>query len=104
MKHVEPPVDEHPVDKAARLYGGRPELAAALKVTVAALGNWKVRGVPIEQCVPLERALGGAVTRRDLRPADWQDIWPELAPANRDQPAIESEPLPTRVQPGIKAA
>lgn len=30
-------------------------------------------------CVAIERATGGAVTRRDLRPDDWQDIWPELA-------------------------
>ena len=37
-------------------------------------------------CVALERESAGAVTRRDLRPDDWQDIWPELA---------ESEPKPT---------
>jgi DNA-binding transcriptional regulator YdaS (Cro superfamily) len=30
-------------------------------------------------CVSIERSTGGAVTRRDLRPDDWQDIWPELA-------------------------
>ena len=30
-------------------------------------------------CVAIERTTGGAVTRRDLRPADWRDIWPELA-------------------------
>ena len=29
---------------------------------------------------------GAPATRRDLRPDDWQDIWPELA---------ESEPKPT---------
>ena len=38
-----------------------------------------VRPVPIERCVPIERATDGAVTRRDLRPDDWQEIWPELA-------------------------
>ncbi|MGD9756403.1 MAG: transcriptional regulator [Comamonas sp.] len=37
------------------------------------------RPVPIERCVAIERATDGAVTRRDLRPNDWQDIWPELA-------------------------
>lgn len=26
----------------------------------------------------LERETGGAITRRDLRPSDWQIIWPEL--------------------------
>ena len=30
-------------------------------------------------CVSIERATGGAVTRRDLRPDDWARIWPELA-------------------------
>lgn len=30
-------------------------------------------------CVAIERATGGAVTRKDLRPNDWQDIWPELS-------------------------
>jgi DNA-binding transcriptional regulator YdaS (Cro superfamily) len=31
-----------------------------------------------ENCVSLEQATGGVVTRRDLRPDDWQKIWPEL--------------------------
>ena len=33
-----------------------------------------------ENCVGLDLASDGAVTRRDLRPDDWQLIWPELAP------------------------
>ena len=32
-----------------------------------------------EYCVAIERATGGRVTRRDLRPDDWSRIWPELA-------------------------
>jgi DNA-binding transcriptional regulator YdaS (Cro superfamily) len=32
-------------------------------------------------CVAIERATAGAVTRRDLRPDDWAEIWPELAEA-----------------------
>lgn len=31
-----------------------------------------------ENCVAIERATEGAVTRRDLRPDDWHLIWPEL--------------------------
>ena len=55
-------------------------------------GNWKMRGVPIEQCVPIERATLGAVTRKDLRPDDWADIWPELAqvPASGQEFASET--------------
>jgi DNA-binding transcriptional regulator YdaS (Cro superfamily) len=33
----------------------------------------------IELAVALEQRSGGAVTRRDLRPDDWQRIWPELS-------------------------
>ena len=40
------------------------------------------KAVPIERCVPIERVTNGAVTRQDLRPDDWQDIWPELAEAH----------------------
>lgn len=29
-------------------------------------------------CVRIRRSTGGAVTRRDLRPDDWHQIWPEL--------------------------
>ena len=76
----------HPLDVAAQAVGGREAFATALGVTVAALGNWKARGVPVQRCVAIERLAAGTVTRRDLRPGDWQDIWPELA---------ESEPKPT---------
>lgn len=30
-------------------------------------------------CVAIEQATGGQVTRKDLRPHDWASIWPELA-------------------------
>lgn len=30
-------------------------------------------------CRKLEEATNKLVTRKDLRPNDWQDIWPELA-------------------------
>lgn len=35
--------------------------------------------VPEKSAVAIEVATQGAVSRRDLRPNDWQDIWPELA-------------------------
>lgn len=31
-----------------------------------------------ENCVAIEVATGGKVTRKDLRPEDWSRIWPEL--------------------------
>lgn len=29
-------------------------------------------------CVAIERASGGQISRKDLRPEDWHLIWPEL--------------------------
>jgi DNA-binding transcriptional regulator YdaS (Cro superfamily) len=75
---------EHAVDRAARFVGGRPILAKSLGVTAAAIGNWKFRGVPIEMCVPIERATLGVVGRQHLRP-DWMDLWPELAEPTTEQ-------------------
>lgn len=49
-------------------------------------------------CVSIERETHGQVTRKDLRPDDWQSIWPELANPNttpalshQAQGAINSE-------------
>jgi len=39
--------------------------------------------------VSIERATDGAVTRKDLRPEDWHEIWPELA---SDTPIATIEP------------
>lgn len=82
---------EHPVDWAARVLGGRKALAERLTayhvergrpnpVDVAAIGNWKVRGIPLERCVPIEVVTGGIVSRQHTRPEDYFDHWPELAP------------------------
>ena len=53
------------------------------------------RPVPIERCVAIERATEGRVMRWDLRPADWRDIWPELA---------ERPDAPAATQPQQEAA
>jgi DNA-binding transcriptional regulator YdaS (Cro superfamily) len=79
----------HPLDHAAFLLGGRAALAEKLKVTAAAVGNWKVRGVPIEHCPAIESLTGARVCRRQLRPADWAAIWPELATPTDTQTASQ---------------
>ena len=88
--------DEHPLDWAARIVSGRPILAGHLGVSVAAIGNWKLRGVPIEVCVKIERSTGGVVKRQLLRPCDWQDIWPELAPAHVSIAQAATETIATQ--------
>lgn len=62
----------------ARQIGAQPQL----------MWQWAsgVRPVPIERCVAIERATDGAVTRIDLRPDDWHEIWPELAISDEKQP------------------
>ncbi len=58
-------------------------IAQAVGVTPPVVSDWVTgkKGIPMERCTAIERATGGAVTRKDLRPDDWQDHWPELAPA-----------------------
>ena len=60
------------------------QLAAALDVShsLVSLYGAGVRPVPIDRCLPIERATAGAVTRKDLRPEDWAEIWPEAAQAD----------------------
>jgi len=38
------------------------------------------REFPPEHCVVIEQKSDRRITRQDLRPDDWQLIWPELAP------------------------
>lgn len=56
-------------------------LAAKIGVTPAFVSQWRTgfRPIPVERCAAIERATGGAVTRKELRPDDWHLIWPELA-------------------------
>jgi DNA-binding transcriptional regulator YdaS (Cro superfamily) len=44
------------------------------------------RPCPIPTCVAIEKATNGQVTRQDLRPEDWEQIWPELADDRRAIP------------------
>lgn len=66
--------------------GGMAALAAAAKCSpiylsqLAAGQNGRVPSP--ELCVLLERASGGAVTRKEMRPGDWAQIWPEAAQAD----------------------
>lgn len=55
------------------------------------LSQWAAgRPIPIERCVPLERATQHELMRWDLRPNDWWEIWPELI----DRPGAPSIPNP----------
>jgi len=60
--------------------GRQSELARRIGVQSQLVWQWArgVRVVPIGRCGAIEQATGGEVRRWDLRPADWQLIWPEL--------------------------
>ena len=71
---------ENPIQKAYEYVGGGTALANKLGVSPSMVTNWAKnrRPVPIKRCVQIELLTGGAVTRKDLRPDDWHEIWPEL--------------------------
>lgn len=73
------------ISLAASLVGGQAELARLLGVSSQAVNQWMMgtRPVPVKRCVDIERATNGVVTRKDLRPDNWQRIWPELTTVKR---------------------
>jgi len=56
------------------------ELANAIGVHAVLVRQWAsgIRKVPLDHCAAIEQASSGAVRRWDLRPDDWNRIWPEL--------------------------
>lgn len=73
--------NKSPIERACDAVGSQAEMARILEVTPAMI-NQLMKGsrpVPVEHCYAIEVASKGSVTRRDLRPDDWQKIWPELA-------------------------
>lgn len=45
---------------------------------VSNMGTGK-KPIPVLHMARIERATHGAVTRAEMRPNDWHEIWPELA-------------------------
>jgi DNA-binding transcriptional regulator YdaS (Cro superfamily) len=62
--------------------GNASRLAASIGVSLSHLSQMSTGTTAIspKRCVQIEEATGGGVTRQDLRPDDWVDIWPELRP------------------------
>lgn len=69
------------VCEAIALLGGVNAFARALDVKPPTVVGWResLRNVPPKRCVEIELLTNGAVTRKDLRPHDYKDIWPELS-------------------------
>lgn len=73
-------MEKQPIQTACDICGSQAKLALYIGVSAVTVNQWVsgVRPIPIERCPAIELATSGAVTRRDLRPDDWQLIWPEL--------------------------
>lgn len=60
------------LDKAISLAGGPSALARALGVGKSVISNWRARGVPVEFCPRIERAVGRQVLCEELNDTvDW---------------------------------
>lgn len=80
-------MEKHPVDRAAEIVGSQVALALALRVTKAAVSQWKDEGrrVPAEHCPAIERLTRGAVRCEDLRPdVEWDVLRLQVEPVEAD--------------------
>lgn len=67
--------------KAISAAGTQEALAKRLGIRQCLVSQW-LRGkrpVASAKAVRIEQLFGGEVTRQDLRPDDWWEIWPELS-------------------------
>lgn len=68
------------VKTAVEIVGSQKKLGELCGFTQQAVYKWlhgKSR-VPAEGCVLIEKGTNGVVSRKDLRPDDWEKIWPEF--------------------------
>ncbi len=68
------------IKAAINLFGSQKNLANKLGLKPQNLQVWisGKRSIPPKRCVQIEKLTNGAVTRKDLRPNDWHEIWVEL--------------------------
>lgn len=59
------------------------QFADSLGVTQGMVQHWLAGRTPVSpsKAVRIEQITNGSVTRRDLRPNDWNLIWPEIVAA-----------------------
>lgn len=76
------------------------DLARGLDVSVPTVAQWcrGTRPVPIARCLAIERMTDGAVTRQDLRPDDWREIWPDIADSKQNQAAEPANQAPAAIK------
>lgn len=68
--------------------GGPTRFASELQVSVSYLSQMASGQTSVSpaRSVEIEQKTNGSVTRQELRPDDWPEIWPELT----DKPSLNS--------------
>ena len=65
------------------LLGGSGKVARMCNVTPASVTHWRTRGIPVGHLIliasRLEKESHGLITRQDMFPGTFLEIWPELA-------------------------
>jgi len=74
--------------------GRQAAVAAFLRVPATNVSQWTsgLKQPSIKTAVAIEQFTGGRVTRKDLFPNDWRQIWPELAGAAAGSQEVVHEP------------
>lgn len=76
--------------------GGAARLAEELSISNSYLSQLASGAAPISpaRCVEIERVTNGKVTRKELRPDDWEKIWPEIANGRRNRRSTDKKNPP----------
>lgn len=76
--------EETALSKVLSIMGGQSALAEKLKIKPQSVQGWVVSGkVPVKRVLAVEEAVGGQVTRYELRP----DIYGEAPPEDQKNAA-----------------
>ena len=70
-------------------HGRQASLARHLGIKPPQVADWISydKPIPVHHMSAIELFTGGTVTRQEMRPTDWQRIWPELATNSEQKPA-----------------
>lgn len=73
--------------------GGPTAVAKLLNIKPPSVHAWRAGGIPDDKLIRLAPTCEkmGIATRRELRPNDWHEIWPELA---NDTPSADEGAQP----------
>lgn len=82
------------VRKVAAIVGSQAALARRLVISIPTVNQWATgkRPVPSRFAPRLEEISGGKCPRKDFRPDDWQEYWPDPS-TTTNQPKPQAQEL-----------